>query len=395
MIDAGYLMGELVARGVTLMSGVPCSYLTPVINRAIGDPRVRYLGATQEGEAVAIAAGAWLGGGLGCAIGQNSGLGNMINPLTSLLHTAGIPALLLVTWRGEPGRPDEPQHELMGRITTGLLDLAQVPWAMLPQTPAALPGVLAAAWNSMGSARLPYGLVIAKDTVRPEPLEEPEPAGAAAVVVRSTGPAERPRRAQVLSALLDALPPHAAVVSTTGFTSRELYTLDDREQHFYVVGAMGSAGPIGLGISTQTRRPVVVVDGDGALLMRLGALATVGAHRPERLVHIVLDNGRHESTGGQRTVSGVVDFVGAAAACGYRRVYGAASTEELTGLLDEGLAGHGPTLIHLPISAGSPAGLGRPKVTPAEVAARFRAFAAGPVLEPAAAPATPVRAGAR
>ncbi|HEV2639531.1 MAG TPA: phosphonopyruvate decarboxylase [Actinocrinis sp.] len=385
MIDAGHLMGELVDRGVSLVSGVPCSYLTPVINRAISDPRVRYLGATQEGEAAAVAAGAWLGGGLGCVIGQNSGLGNMINPLTSLLHPARIPALVLVTWRGEPGRPDEPQHELMGRTTTALLDVVEVPWELMPQDPDSLPGVLDRAWQQMAKTGRPAALVISKDTVQPEPLDEPGLGLDPAVVVRSSGRPERPARADVLRALLDAVPPHAAIISTTGFTSRELYTLDDRDQHFYVVGAMGSAASIGLGVSTQTPRPVLVVDGDGALLMRLGSLATVGAHQPDRLVHLVLDNGQHESTGGQRTVSEGVDFAGVAAACGYRQVYTAADTEELIGLLGSALAGGGPTLIHLPIRPGSMAGLGRPTVTPAEVAERFRAFTAAPVAEPAPA----------
>src|SRR4051812_49878862 len=114
MITARSLMTGLTDRGVSVVTGVPCSLLTPVINRAIADPRVRYLGATQEGEATALAAGAWLGGGLGCVIGQNSGLGNMVNPLTSLLPAARIPALLLGTWRGQPGRAAEPQPPLIG-----------------------------------------------------------------------------------------------------------------------------------------------------------------------------------------------------------------------------------------------------------------------------------------
>jgi phosphonopyruvate decarboxylase len=267
----------------------------------------------------------------------------------------------------------------MGQITTGLLDLMRVPWAMVPPHADDLPGVLDSAWHAMRSSRLPYGLVLAKGVVGPEPLDEPEQSGNVSEVTRGSGRPELPLRATVLSALLEAVPAHAAIVSTTGFTSRELYTLDDREQSFYLVGAMGSAGPVGLGISTQTERPVVVVDGDGALLMRLGSLATIGAHHPERLVHIVLDNGRHESTGGQRTVSECVDFAGVAAACGYRRVHAATSTDELIAVLGDALEGSGPTLVHLPIAAGSMAGLGRPKVTPAEVAARFRAFAAAPI----------------
>jgi phosphonopyruvate decarboxylase len=177
-----------------------------------------------------------------------------------------------------------------------------------------------------------------------------------------------------LERLLTELPPTAAVVSTTGWTSRELYTLADREQHFYLVGAMGSASAVGLGVALHTPRPVVVVDGDGALLMRMGSLATVAAHGPDHLVHVVLDNGVHESTGSQRTLSGTVDVAAAAAACGYAQVHECARLVHLSDALAAALDGPGPSLVYLRIRPGSPAGLGRPTVTPDEVARRFRAF---------------------
>ncbi len=381
MIDAGLLMRELVGHGVSLVTGVPCSYLTPVINRAISDPAVRYLGATQEGEAVAIAAGAWLGGGLGCVIGQNSGLGNMVNPLTSLLHPASIPAILLITWRGEPGQRDEPQHELMGRTTAGLLDLMEVPWDLVPGDPQALGRVLTSAGRHAQTSRRPYAMVLSKDVVAPEPLDEPEPVAEATTVVRSPAPPQRPLRAAVLGELLATVPAHAAVIATTGYTSRELYTMDDRAQHFYLVGAMGSAASVGLGVAIHTPRPVIVIDGDGALLMRLGSLATVAGSGPDQLVHVVLDNGVHESTGGQRTASAGVDVVGVAAACGYRQVFGCSTVDELATAVQAGLRGPGPTLVHLPIRPGALANLGRPTITPAEVAQRFRSFARQPVPE--------------
>lgn len=381
MISAADLMSGITGRGVTLVTGVPCSFLTPVINRAISDTGVRYLSATQEGEAVAIAAGSWLGGGLGCAITQNSGLGNMVNPLTSLLYPARVPALLLVTWRGQPGRPDEPQHELMGRTTTSLLDLLEVGWAMLPDDAAALPDVLDASWRRMHADRSPQALVIAKGCVADEPLAEPAPVPRQASVTRHGTTRQPPTRLAALECLLEQLPEPAAVVATTGKTSRELYTIGDRPQNFYLVGAMGSASSVGLGVALHTRRPVVVVDGDGAALMRLGSLATIGVHGPDNLVHVVLDNGVHDSTGGQRTLSAGVDLPAVAAACGYASVHECADLRDFAAVLAAvttgATAGTGPVFVHLRIRPGSDAALGRPTVTPQEVAARFREYVTG------------------
>lgn len=382
MIEASAVLAQLTEHGVTLAAGVPCSYLTPLLNQVASATDLRYFSATQEGEAAAIAAGAWLGGGLGCALSQNSGLGNMVNPLTSLLYPAAIPALLLVTWRGEPGGKDEPQHELMGQITTSLLDLMRIPWDLMPADPALLADAMQEASGRMERERTPYAFVVQKDTVATGPLDEPPPPARESSVVRSSRPPERPDRASVLSALLGVVPADALIVTTTGYTSRELYTIDDRPSNFYLVGAMGSAVSVGLGVSTQTPRPVIVVDGDGALLMRLGSLATVGAYGRAGLVHIVLDNGQHESTGGQRTVSSRTDLVAAADACGYRHAYACATVDEFTGALGEALRGAGPALLHLPIRPGALQGLGRPTITPAEVASRFRAFASARPVTP-------------
>jgi phosphonopyruvate decarboxylase len=387
VIDAGELTAGLIELGVTAVSGVPCSYLTPVINRVIGDARVRYLPVTQEGEAASIAAGAWLGGGLGCAISQNSGLGNMVNPLTSLLYPARIPAVLLVTWRGRPGEPDEPQHELMGRITRRMLAMLQVEGEVLAGDPGLLTAALQRCHGSLQRRSLPWAFVLPKGTVADEPLDEKPPVSHTPRI-RHYPAASPPDRVGALERLLAEVPESAAVVSTVGKTSRELYTLADREQHFYLVGAMGSAATVGLGVALHTPRPVVVVDGDGALLMRLGSLPVIACHAPPGLVHIVLDNGVHDSTGGQRTLSPAVDLPAVAAACGYAQVHSCHSLDDLAVALDAALAGPGPALVHLPIQPGSMPGLGRPTVTPAEVARRFRSFARSPYAPSPPGPAS-------
>jgi phosphonopyruvate decarboxylase len=164
------------------------------------------------------------------------------------------------------------------------------------------------------------------------------------------------------------------VVATTGYTGRELYATDDLPNQFYMVGSMGCAVSVGLGLAAvRPERRVIVLDGDGAALMRLGAFATVGYERPENLVHVVLDNGLHESTGGQSTVSRSIDFPGLAAACGYERVETVTAPDELAAALQQST--DQLTFVHAPILPGVPE-LPRPSITPAEVAARLRAHLA-------------------
>ena len=188
---------------------------------------------------------------------------------------------------------------------------------------------------------------------------------------------DRPARIAVLERLLALVPESAGIVATTGKTGRELFTLADREQHLYLVGSMGCASGLALGVSLNSRRKVVVLDGDGAALMKLGTLATIGAYAPSNLVHVVLDNGVHDSTGGQATVSPLIDFVDAALACGYAWGCCCDSLGGFDRALREAMDNvYGPALIHIRIKPGSLEKLGRPTVPPYEVARRFKAFLA-------------------
>lgn len=376
----GPLRGEeflaaLRRHGAGLMTGVPCSFLTPVINAALGDADTHYVGATSEGEAVGIAAGTWLAGGSPVVMGQNSGLGNMINPLTSLLAPARIPVLLLCTWRGQPGHPDEPQHELMGRVTTALLDTVEIRWELLGERPEELGACLGRAFAHMERHRLPYALVLRKGVIADHGLDESGHARPARGLLRAAPASGAPvvgTRAQVLERLLEILPEEAPVIATTGKTGRELFTLADRPQHFYLVGAMGCASAVGLGVALSAPRPVVVLDGDGAALMKLGNLATIGTQAPPGLIHVLLDNQVHDSTGGQRTNAGAVAFPEVAVACGYRSATSCGSLSDLRAALGTALAEPGPHLVHVRTATGSMAKLGRPTVPPHEVALRFR-----------------------
>jgi len=376
MIAADDFLAPARALGFDFYTGVPCSFLTPLINRVIGEPKLDYVGAASEGEAVGIAAGAWFAGRRTVVMCQNSGLGNAVNPLTSLNFPFRIPTLLVVTWRGQPGIKDEPQHELMGQITGDVLDVIRVARAAFPGDAAEIPGALDRAVSNMERNELPFAFVMPQGSVRDDGL------GQTPAVRRPTGirldlsdnGAAPPSRAAALERVLAAVPDEAAIIATTGKTGRELFTLSDREQHLYLVGSMGCASGVGLGVALNTRRRVIVLDGDGAALMKLGTLATIGAAAPENLVHLLLDNGVHDSTGGQATVSPFIDFAGVALGCGYRS---AASCNSLAGLdraLAHALTTPGPTLVHLRMAPGSMGRLGRPTVKPYEVARRFRDF---------------------
>ncbi|WP_267388278.1 phosphonopyruvate decarboxylase [Sphingomonas sp. GC_Shp_3] len=378
MITAEAFMAEASAAGFDFYTGVPCSYLTPLINGVLSNRALRYVGAASEGEAVAIAAGAWLAGRNPVAMCQNSGLGNMVNPLTSLNAPFAIPTLLVTTWRGRPGEPDEPQHVVMGEITHDLLGLMGIGHAAFPNTEGEIAGRLRAAVAAMDETQLPFAFVMAKGDVADTALDQPPralPAPGRRADYRTGG--TRPTRVAALERFLALTDDATAVIATTGKAGRELFTLADREQHLYQVGSMGGASGMALGVALNTDKRVVVIDGDGAALMKLGTFATIGAEAPANLIHLLLDNGVHDSTGGQATVSASVDFAAVALACGYGY---AASCDDLAGFEQawrEATAVGRPAMIHLRIAPGSMATLGRPTVTPQAVARRFKAFLAG------------------
>lgn len=377
MIDAELFMAEAEARGITFYAGVPCSFLTPLMNAVIGNERTTYIGATSEGEAVAIAAGAWLAGRDTVVMCQNSGLGNTVNPLTSLNWTFRIPTLLVVTWRGQPGIKDEPQHELMGEITPELLDLMRIGNAPFPTEPERVASTLDAAAAHMRAESLPFALIQPKGAVTDRKLMQEAPERSARIEVGgSFSGAEPPRRIEAIGHILAALPADAALIATTGYCGRELYARGDEARNFYMVGSMGGASAIGLGVALNAGREVVVLDGDGAALMKLGNLSTIGAAAPRNLTHIILDNEMHESTGGQKTVSAGVDFATIAAAAGYAHAARADSLAGLDGALKRALATPGPRLLHVKVAPSGVANLPRPEVTPAQVARRFRSFLA-------------------
>jgi phosphonopyruvate decarboxylase len=392
VIEAHQFVEAARERGFRWYAGVPCSFLTPFINYVLQDSSLEYVSMGNEGDAVALIAGVALGGngagapGRGITMMQNSGLGNAVSPLTSLTWTFQLPQLLIVTWRGQPGIADEPQHALMGPITPALLETMQIPWELFPTDSDAIGAALDRATAHMDATGRPYCLLMQKGSVAPYVLER---ASAGLASRRSDSMRAQPHGRSDLEhvsrhdALREVVARTAegttAILASTGFCGRELYAIADRPNQIYMVGSMGCVVPWALGLALA--RPdldVLALDGDGAALMRMGAMASVGAYRPANLKHLLLDNGAHDSTGGQATVSPRISFAGVAAACGYQRPVESDDLAAVAAWLNEPRLS-GPSFARLWIRTGTPADLPRPSISPIDVRRRFMQHFAGEV----------------
>ncbi len=382
MIQAQYFIDGCRSNNYDFFTGVPCSFLKPLINQVIDDRTLNYITASSEGEAVGIAAGAHLAGLNPVVMCQNSGLGNMVNPLSSLCYPFKIPLLLIVTLRGEVGLKDERQHELMGRITTDLLDLLKIHWRFFPEEIKSVNTIFNWARETMAETELPVALIMKKGAVAEK--KRNHPASSETLKKMSDnhyiegnfkyGTDKRIKRFDAIKLIIDLAPNDTAVIATTGKIGRELFSVRDADNHLYVVGSMGCASSIGFGVQQKNTQPVIVLDGDGAALMKLGTIATIGHYRPEQFLHIILDNETYESTGSQPTISNSIDFCAIASACGYRRCFRADNKRSLTYAIKESKLFKGPAMIHVKVSRGSPGNLGRPTIGPRQVKERFINF---------------------
>lgn len=382
MIQSREFISACMSRGYTFYTGVPCSFLKPLINYVIQDPDVDYVTSTSEGEAVGIAAGAYLAGRKAVVMCQNSGLGNMVNPLTSLNFPFRIPLLLIVTLRGEPRLHDEPQHELMGRITGELLETLHIQWDFFPDVPEKIAMVLDRAESEMAKTGLPFALIMKKGSVAKTNLASGGTMALSTQQVQLKGQFDcksglRMLRMEAIRIVREAVSSEDALIASTGKIGRELFTLGDSDNQLYVVGSMGCAASIGFGIQhVKPNQRVVVLDGDGAVLMKMGTLATIGHNKSSRFIHVILDNEAYESTGGQRSVSLTVDFCQIAAACGYRQCYKADTYRDLIHAIHAAKENPGPSLIHVKVLSSSDSSLGRPTLNPCQVKERFMRFLA-------------------
>lgn len=378
MIEAQEFVEITRNKGFEYYAGVPCSFLTPFINYVINDPNLTYISSANEGDALATICGLNIGGKKGIVMMQNSGLGNAINPLTSLAYTFRIPFILITTLRGDPNLKDEPQHELMGQITEKMLDLMEIPWEYFPTLATEIPPLLDRIENYFNQESRPYALVMRKGTVAPVPLEQesiPTPKTDVKPVqsyfqVKN----DLHSRQEVLERIISLTPEENTVlIGTTGFTGRELFAIADRPNQLYLVGSMGCASSLGLGLSLA--RPdlkVIIIDGDGAGLMRMGNFATIGTYGKGNLYHLLLDNSVHDSTGSQATVSQRVSFAKIAHSCGYEIALEGNDLNLINKLIN--CDSKGVKFGHLRIKAGTNKNLPRPNLSPDQVLKRLRKY---------------------
>ena len=366
MMDASVLLDVCHGAGIDFFTGVPDSQLKGLCDTLFaryGVTGAEHIVAANEGNAIGLCAGHYLATGRpALCYMQNSGLGNAVNPLASLMDgkVYGLPCLLVIGWRGEPGVHDEPQHVKQGEITLGQLELMDIPYFILDKamdeaafraqfatlTQAMAEGKVAAMVVRKGalscSAKPDYsnGRAMARET-------------AAEVIVREAGARD-------------------IFVSTTGKLSRELFEIRERlgqghEKDFLTVGSMGHASSIALAIAIdKPDRRVWCLDGDGAALMHLGAMQVIGQRRPENLLHVVINNAAHETVGGMPVCEGGLDVSAAAKAAGYPAIFRADSPEGLAEALRAAQACGSLSLVEVMCAGGARADLGRPTTTPRE-----------------------------
>lgn len=364
MISPEFFINKLGSLGIDFFAGVPdsllkniCAYITDNL------PKEQNIIAANEGGAIGLAAGYHLATGkIGCVYMQNSGEGNVINPLTSLTDkdVYNIPILLVIGWRGRPGAHDEPQHVKQGKVTTGLLNVMGINYTVLSKDEDAAAKQIDAAVKYMKATNECYALVVEKDTFDTYKLQ---------TEVKNDYPMTREEAIQKVAGGIED---NACVVSTTGMISRELFEYrtamnEGHERDFLTVGSMGHASQIALGIALQKPdRRVYCFDGDGASIMHMGNMAISASMNCKNYVHVVFNNGAHDSVGGQPTVGLTIDLPAIAKAVGYKHVFSVDNMERLVEILEKLKDIDGPVFLQICVRKGNRKDLGRPTTTPVQ-----------------------------
>ena len=361
MISPKFFIEKLKANHVDFFAGVPdsllknmCAYITDHFDEA------HNIIAANEGAAVGLAAGHYLATGkAGCVYMQNSGEGNAINPLASLTdkEVYNIPLLLLIGWRGKPGIHDEPQHVKQGKVTTGLLNVMGINFDVLSKDEDKAAKQIEKAVEAIRNKEV-YALVIEKDTFEEYKLQSIETNDLTMC------------REEAIQTVASSLGESDCIVSTTGMISRELFEYraamgQSHERDFLTVGSMGHASQIALGIALeQPKRRVWCFDGDGATIMHMGSMAIVASKSPSNYIHVVFNNGAHDSVGGQPTVGLKIDLPAVAKAVGYRTIYSVDNKTDLEAVMDKVKDSTGPVFLEVKVKKGNRRDLGRPTTTP-------------------------------
>lgn len=361
MISPKFFIDTLSSYEIDFFAGVPDSLLKNICAYIADNMDARHnIISANEGAAIGLAAGYHLATGkVGVVYMQNSGEGNIINPLASLTdkEVYNIPVLLLIGWRGCPGVHDEPQHVKQGKVTTGLLNIMGVNYDVLSKEEDEVAKQIAKAVESLKKNEV-YAIVIEKDTFEDYKLQSIE-------INNFTM-----TREEAIQTVAFALGEKDVVVSTTGMISRELFEAREswgqgHERDFLTVGSMGHASQIALGIALEKEeRTIWCFDGDGATLMHMGSMAIVAGKNPKNYVHVVFNNGAHDSVGGQPTVGLKIDLPAVARAVGYKSTFAVNSKDKLIAVMNEVKIADGPIFIEIRVKKGNRKELGRPTTTP-------------------------------
>lgn len=368
MLDTKQFGEFLKNKGYDFYTGVPCSWMKDLINYAYND--CEYYNAGNEGDAIALAAGAHIAGRKTVVMMQNSGFGNAISPLTSLNYIFKIPSLVFISMR--TGSILEPQHELMGDITDSLVDTIKMNYCNLSSDYESATAQITNAINVMNETNLPFFVLVSKDTFskvslnKKEPKLRRSPKGLPHFGATFTFPTRYEALQTITADNTDKI-----FIGTTGMTGRELYDISDNEHNLYMVGSMGCIGALGLGIALNTNKKVVIIDGDGAAIMRLSTIPLIAEYEPKNLLHILLNNRAHDTTGGQATLSNNIEWVDVVKSLGYSNAHLVNNLENLSIMIKHWDEHQGLKFIELKTSVGSKEGLGRPEVTPVDVKTRL------------------------
>lgn len=357
------LYQAFIQNNVEYFCGVPDSSLSPFGYYLEDNTRESHNIAVNEGNAIALAIGYYLATSkVPLVYTQNSGLGNAINPLVSLADPMimGIPMILLIGWRGQPGKKDEPQHQKQGLITQGLLDTLGIPHLILSRNSHEASRQVHYVAGDTLQAKRPFALIVENGTFEQHKR-----------INKSVNNYQLSRE-DVIELVAKSLSNSDIVVATTGKTGRELFEYRDKvkqthKKDLLIVGGMGHASSIAASIAQQKPNiKVYCIDGDGALLMHMGSLSLIGNKNLKNFYHIVINNGSHESVGGQPTVGFEIDMPAIAKACGYTHAYSVDKTEGVKDILQTIRKLDGPALAEIRVNTASRSNLGRPTIHPSE-----------------------------
>lgn len=370
MIEPSSFYNELKKEEIDFFVGVPdsllknfCSFVDDNIEKD------NHIIAANEGNAISIASGYHLATKkIPVVYMQNSGLGNCINPLTSLAdkEVYSIPMLLIIGWRGEPGKKDEPQHLKQGRITREQLKILDIDYFVIDENTdekSCLEKVI----KRINKNSSPVAILVKENTFKKYKLKNKQKT------------IYKLKREEAIEEIINLSNDSDIFISTTGKTSRELYEIrknkGEAQKDFLTVGSMGHVSSIALGVAIGLKKQrVICLDGDGSLIMHLGSLPIIGAISPKNLIHVILNNCAHESVGGQPTVANEIDFEKLSSALNYKNFFQSSNVKQINDCWSQLIDSEGPSLFLINIKSSSRKDLGRPESSPIENKESFMEF---------------------